>query len=88
MMQTKSEMRTWLERWAGLLLIAPLLAASVAIGAFVPARAAEACSTVINGQTIKQSIVVPTNAICILHDTVVRGGVTVEAGGSLGTFDT
>ena len=68
-----------------LLLVVPLLAAGIALGAPAPAEAAFVCSTPvesIEGGTIYDSIVVQADQYCSLHDVTVRGGVTVAPGGS------
>lgn len=72
-------------RWTRLLLVAPLLAAAIGLGMPAPAGAAYECNGSVAGGTIKQSVVVPSNASCFLTEVVVRGGITVEAGGILGT---
>lgn len=67
-----------------LLLVVPLLAAGIAMGAVRPASAAVVCNTGSHGDpltgVIKESIVVPANADCVLVGATVRGGVTVGAG--------
>ncbi len=63
-----------------LLLVVPLLAAGLALGAPRPAAAAFACTTDIIGGTIKESVVVSAGTSCTLNGAVVRGGVTIEPG--------
>ena len=67
-------------RRARLLLVVPLLAAGIALGASTPAAAAQNCTTPVAGGTIKGGIVVPTGARCYLSGVAVRGGVTVAPG--------
>jgi hypothetical protein len=66
-----------------LLLIAPLLAATVALGMPSPAAAAYTCTGFVGAETIADNVVVPDGAFCFLLGTVVRGDVLVEVGGNL-----
>ena len=69
--------------WGPLLLIVPLLALGIAIGAPRPASAAQNCPGFVEGETIKGSLVVPTGVSCELYDVDVRGDISIAPGGSL-----
>jgi hypothetical protein len=75
-------------RFVRLLLVVPLLAAGIALGAPSPAAAAYRCDRTISPNTIpsgtiKDSVVVPSGERCCMSLITVRGGVTVEPGGEL-----
>jgi hypothetical protein len=68
---------------ARLLLVVPLLAAGIALGAPRPAAAATLCNTGpgnFRSDVIRDSVVVEAGTFCGLSGAVVRGGVTVEPG--------
>ena len=75
---------------ARVLLIVPLLAAGIAIGAAKPVSAAVVCGDTLGVEeitgTVKDSLVVPPAGVCRLIGAVIRGGVTMGAGSILIIF--
>ena len=72
------------------LLIVPLLAAGIALGAPRPAAAAALCDTgpvTVIGATIKDNVVVKSGKMCNLEDVTIQGGVTVEPGGAFSAIE-
>ena len=74
--------------WVRLMVMLPMLAALLALGAPKGASAATVCGDTQIGLeeitgTIRDSIVVPADALCVLSGATVRGGVTVQEGGAL-----
>jgi hypothetical protein len=74
-------------RIARVLFVVSLLAGALAVGAAVPAAAAQECRGVIEDRTIKDGVVVPTGVVCELYNVVVRGGIVVQSGGGLVAHD-
>jgi hypothetical protein len=68
-----------------LLLTATLLVVAIGCGGVSPAAGASVftCTGFVGQETIRANVVVPDGAFCFFLGSDVRGGVTVEAGGSL-----
>ena len=67
------------------LLVVPLLTGALALVGVRPAEAARVCieGEGIVSETVSTSVLVPEGAFCVLHGSVIRGGLTVEPGGIL-----